>query len=203
MPGRILVFAVVLLAGFYGAIATAATVTVDFEDAPSSFASGGGFYGSYETKGFELVSTYGGWAVIGNSQQIPNKAMLIGAWGFDFNLYGDDFSLTSFDVGFLNGNAGQIMIRGYRDGSQVVSESFSTPAGPQLPTYQTLFVGPGWDNLDRISFDISGAACCPGDASALDNIVLSSASAIPVPPAVWLFASALAALGGSRLKRRS
>jgi len=103
MPGRILVFAAAMLLSLHSAVATAATVTIGFEDAPADFASGGGFYGTYATKGFELVSTYGGWAVIGNAQQIPNKAMLIGAWGFDFNLYGDDFSLTSFDVGFLNG----------------------------------------------------------------------------------------------------
>jgi len=201
MLGRLSAFAVIILAGLYSAVGAASTVTIDFEDASPSFASGGGFYGTYETKGFELVSTYSNWAVITDAPQTPGKAMLIGAWGFDFNLYGDDFTLESFDIGFLYGGAGEIRLNGYRDGSLVATDLFTTPAGPQLPTYQTINLGAGWDNLDRVSFDVSPSNCCPGDPSALDNIVLTSATAVPVPAAAWLFISSLAGLAGLRLRR--
>ena len=120
---------------------------------------------------------------------------------FDFNLYGDDFSMSSFDIGFLTGKAGTINLSGYRDGSLVVSDDIFTPAGVTLPSFETIVMGAGWENLDRIHFNISGSSCCPGDASALDNIVLSSAAAVPVPGAIWLFGSALTGLGWLRRKR--
>jgi hypothetical protein len=105
--------------------------------------------------------------------------MLIGAWGFDFNLYGDDFSLLSFDTGFISGSAGTVNISGYREGALVVSDVISVPADDPLPSYQTIQLDSDWENLDRVHFSISGVSCCPGNASALDNIVLSSATPVP------------------------
>ena len=200
MRGIFSLCAAVLMAGLFSATVSAATVTIDFEDAPEEFASGDGFNGTYETQGFSLVSTRCCWATIGTAPQIPDKAMMIGAWGFGFDLYGDDFSLSSFDIGFLNGSGGTINLRGYRDGGQILSEVINASAGYTLPSYQTILLGASWENLDRIRFDITPDSCCPGSASALDNIVLTTATAVPVPAAVWLFGSALAGLGWLRRK---
>jgi len=186
---------------FFSASVSAATVTINFEDAPAEFATGDGFYGTYETKGFSLVSDTRGWGTIGQPAVLSNKAMLIGAWGFDFDLYGDDFALDSFDIGFLNGKVGTENLGGYRDGSQVAFEAINIPAGDVLPVYQTIQMDASWVNLDHLYFNISANDCCPGDASALDNIVLSSATSVPVPAAAWLFGSALAGLGWLRRKR--
>ncbi len=192
-----------LMAAFLSHGVNAATITIDFEDAPVGFATGNGFYGTYESQGFNLVSDISGWGTIGQPALLNNKAMLFGAWGFDFDLYGDDFTLTSFDVGFLSGKAGTATLRGYRDGSQVAYEAINIPAANALPFYQTVVMASGWENLDHLYFAMSGNDCCPGDASALDNIVLMTAAVVPVPAAIWLFGSGLIGLVWLPRKRRT
>ena len=175
MRGMLSICTAVVFACFFSSAVNAATVTIDFEDAPAAMAVSPGFVGTYESQGYDLVSNYCCWAVIGQPAALNNKAMLFGAWGFDFNLYGDDFTLVSFDVGFLSGSAGTVNIRGYRDGAVVASDVISISANDPLPFYQTINLDSSWQNLDRVHFSMSGVNCCPGDASALDNIVLASA----------------------------
>jgi len=64
-------------------------------------------------------------------------------------------------------------------------------------------VGTGdWLNLTSVTFQVSGSGFWIGHATAeVDNIVVGAA--VPVPAAVWLFGSALGALGWVRRRRLS
>jgi len=124
------------------------------------------------------------------------KAILASPYGFTFSMtstVGERFDLHSFDAGFFGDPIGQVTLTGYRDGTSVISETF-TGIGDY---FETIAAGAGWSNLDSILFNVSNPL---NNAGAIDNIRAYSASAIPLPAAVWLFGSALAGLGWLRRK---
>ena len=192
-----------LTAGLFSAQVSAATVTIDFSGAPAILSEVYHYpKPAYHEEGF-TVDRYLGDVIVGNAPVLPSKAVLVGPGGGGISFFGDNFTLHSFDVGFLSGLEGIVRLSGYRDDVQILNEELSIPEGPRLPEFTTVEMDAAWIDLDRVSITVRGAASGYSEGSALDNIVVSSVSTtapVPVPAAAWLFGSALAGFGWLRRK---
>jgi len=151
---------------------TAHATTIDFEE----FANSSGT-GSVITQDFKLTST--GYS-IEPWYLLPTKS-------YNWSSYdvltlekanGELFSIASADMATIPNDLDwfpRITITGYRsDGSTL-----------QIYGIGATTFGSEWTNLERIEFNALQSGI---SGNSIDNIVVST---VPVPPAIWLFASAL------------
>jgi len=168
---------------------TAHATTIDFEE----YTNQPGGTGSLISQGFELTSndgvTAGSWSI-----STIFGGTLKYSWCATCTLTLENANEELFSISSANVYVPvddfiypTISITGYLFGGGTV-QTYSQPAGSQ-----TTF-GSEWTNLQRIEFSGYGAGWPPFQA--IDNIVVST---VPVPPAIWLFASAL--LGLMRLRK--
>ncbi len=191
---KIVHFLVVSMGFAFGSAALAATTTtiIDFNELPD-----GNFNTPLLSKGFVIDPALSPFQPVITGG--VDKYIIFCGWCQDgqegISIYSNtalSFELDSLDVLFLNGAAHTGTVIGHLQGGGTISQS--------LPVVDsTVVFDSSWVNLASIDivFDVvSGPAnfAVPG----LDNITLQ---AVPVPAAVWLFASALGAIGWVR--RRS
>jgi len=99
---------------------------------------------------------------------------------------GTDFSLLDMDYFADSSGSFDLTVVGYLDGAAVASSS-------------TAFGTGGWLNVDAVTLHMVGnEVFFEGFALEIDNI---SANVVPIPAAVWLFASALGLLGWRKQAR--
>jgi hypothetical protein len=176
----------------FAVTANAGTVTIDFEDVtPPEF----GGSDPFKTNGFLITPKANGYDIF-DETFTDGQALGFGPFtnaGFTIETVGGQvLSLSSFDIGFAFGDIKPFVIEGYQSGGIVISQNFDSVGGT---FFDTVIMGPGWENLDSISFTMTALDPTP---VVFDNIVVS---AVPVPAAVWLFGSALAGLGWLRRKQ--
>jgi hypothetical protein len=193
---RKLIFTAMIVAG---GVSQASAVTIDFDDDyPTYFG-----LETYQEEGYTLTSNVPEGTLIDvNNVVRGNLGVFSGGtdsqslfWGANgalstITLTNDSatpFYLLSLDASSLSNLTGQLLLNGTKVGGGSVSQVLNLDGN--LTTYGITGMD-GLASLD-ISFDGS-AAFAPYD---LDNIQLTS---VPVPAAVWLFASALGMLGWLR-----
>jgi hypothetical protein len=98
---------------------------------------------------------------------------------------GASFSLQSIDLAWPETNL--YSITGYLAGGGTLQQSAMVGTD-----WATITFSADWQNLDRVVID----ATHYGDLPRLDNVVVNNV--IPIPAAVWLFASGLGLLGWFR-----
>lgn len=175
--------------------AEAATVTIDFEE----FAVGTeGPVTSYDY----VVSGEGtpGYGCMSGPSYCGGPAEVVAGKAFRVAGAEDPFAGTyvGFDIVRQDGQAFAIYsLSGFSSGFQAITAGGDT-------IYGTLTdLGKG-DWLNIISFNVSLSAPPSGGTilqGQIDNIVVGSASVVPVPAALWLFVSALAGLGFVRQRK--
>jgi hypothetical protein len=186
-----------------GSVAQAALVTVDFEATlPTYFG-----LTSYQQDGITLTSNVPDGTLIDIDNVVRgNLGVPTGGtesqalfWGDNsttgmISLYDDlgrQFDLLALDASAVTNATGQITVTGTKFGGGTVSQVVSLTGS--LATYSFS----GMTDLASLSISFDG-----GDYYApfdMDNIQLS---VIPIPAAVWMFASALGALGWRSRNRK-
>ncbi len=177
----------------------AGTVTIDFENTLPTY------WGleTYQQDGFTVTSNVPGGTLIDDNATVRanlgffsggtnSQAMFWGANGSDsaLTLAGDSgeiFDVLSLDASSLYNTAGDLVLTGTLAGGGTVSQTLTLNS--DLTTYGLS----GLTGLTSLELSFDGAVfAAPFD---LDNIELAI---IPIPGAVWLFASALGFLGWRR-----
>ena len=182
-----------------GGISQAGAVTIDFDDDNPTY------FGleTYQEEGFTLTSNQPDGTLIdvnnvvrGNlgifSGGTDSQSLFWGANGSTSTITiaadsGLRFAIDSLDASSLYNSAGQLTLTGTKAGGGTVTQTLTLDGN--LTSYNV--IGLGLVTNLVLSFDGSVDAA-PYD---VDNISLN---AVPVPAAVWLFASALGMLGWSR-----
>ena len=170
--------------------AQAATVTVDFESAPT------GWISQLQTQGFNFTST----ATNGNEIEIivfdygPNDSTDLSlAYCPDFcdlrmtRTDGTNFSISSATIFNIGGAGNPYTITGLKAGGETLLLETSISGNPA-----TVSFGADWVNLEAVVFGVGELGTL---GTAIDDIVTT---VVPLPPAAWLFVSALALLGWKR-----
>jgi hypothetical protein len=175
----------------WSATAQAETVTIDFEEFTSYTLVSNT---SFESQGY-ILSVAGGGSVHGHH----TWDLALSGQGSVFSMEKQDgglFSLQQFELYELLANIGPeagsvaVQIVGYQSGGgQVTSNLLESNAF-------SLIELSGFNNLESIEFTLTGNL---SPVAHFDNFII--AAAVPVPPAVLLFGSALAGLGWVRRKR--
>jgi hypothetical protein len=162
---------------------TAHATTIDFEE----FANSSGT-GSVITQDFKLTSTYGYYSI--EPFLLPTKSY---NWS-SFNILtlektnGELFAIESADIATIGNDLEwfpKLTITGYRSDGVTL----------QIYGIGATTFGSEWTNLERIEFNALQSGI---STNSIDNIVVST---VPVPPAIWLFASAL--FGLMRWRKRA
>lgn len=167
------------------ASSTAAAVTVDFEDYTGPLTA---IPGPVSSTGFTFSGT-------GNPNPIAMADSFVGSSGIAL-LYcpgceitmtadsGDAFSLLSADL--QNSGSGTIDVIGFYSGGGSIQATLSPGSG-----FSNFSFGAGWNNLSSLRFvgDFSGLG------AGIDTVEVN---VVPIPAAVWLFASSLGLLGWLR-----
>ncbi len=195
--------------------ASATTVTFDKLPDYDTVMAGGGTGSPYVEHGVTVTSTTPGGVLA--SYLTPGAAHLDDAGtdmtsglmfrtGSVFDVLGFSFTSLGFDFyGETPKMMGNIVIRGFLDGTQVVRERFKM--SPVFGTVQDIVLGAGFLGLDGFSIEINypttealcGAPCGHID---LDSVTFGGIAPAPVPlPASGLMLGA-AALGLAGLRRR-
>jgi hypothetical protein len=182
-----------------GSIAVAAPVVIDFDDTLPTYIG----LETYQEDGFTLISNQPDGTLIDQNDTVRNNIGIIGGgtssqslfWGANganstISIAADSglrFSIDSLDASSLYNAAGELTLTGTKAGGGTVSQTLTLNSA--LTSYNV--TGLGLVTNLVLSFDGSVDAA-PYD---VDNISLN---AVPVPAAVWLFASALGMLGWLR-----
>ena len=178
-------------------------ITIDFDDLPGDESSIPNGYSGFNWSSFGALNatTYGGNpSGYLNGQVSPDNVA--------FNRFEADASfsaVTAFDFfgGYFTAawNDGlQIVVKGFLGGLETHSQTiFVNTSFPSL-------IGFNWFGVDKVTFSSSGGIPNEdlnggGTHFALDNLQVSPVSAVPVPAALPLFASAIG-LGGLFAARR-
>lgn len=136
------------------------------------------------------------------SESPPNAAYIAYDWGYSISMTsGSRFNFEGANFGMVGGYsfpAAQAVFKGFRDGEQVYFYQMhlpllNTPGGRPEPGGLP-FIDFNWTNID--SLYIQGDQINSGYES-MDNFTYS---VVPIPPAVWLFGSALGLTGVMRRK---
>ena len=168
----------------FSVAASAAPITIDFDGDTQSGVV-------ILTQGFSFSSDLSS-EIIGAGGPSGVAAYCPGCSVTMTNLAGGPFSLLSFD--YLNPGFPQIgdtsfTVTGNYAGGGQTSVLIDAPlVGAGGSAYSIATLGAGWENLSSVVFGPSGN----GTALVLDNIVVD---VVPIPAAVWLFGTALMALG--------
>jgi hypothetical protein len=191
-------FFILLVLG--AASASASTVTIDFEELPE-----GNVSNPFTSKGYTFSHAYSAGIIL---MVTPNESttgqMMTVCDGCAFPTVismqednGNLFELSSFDAGYNlaspSWNRSLTVTGMYADNSQI-SAVFDSIGGF---TETINLGGPGWSNLESVSFSWDADVSSGLDIRGLDNI---NVTAVPIPAAVWLFGSVLAGLGFLRRK---
>jgi hypothetical protein len=193
---KVLFVAVLLLVGGF---AIAAPVVVDFDDTLPTYIG----LETHQEDGFTLTSNEPSGTLIDVNNTVRenigifsggtnSQSLFWGANGTDSTISiaadsGLQFSIDSLDASSLYNAAGELTLTGTKAGGGTVSQTLTLNSA--LTSYN--ITGLGLVTNLVLSFDGTVAAA-PYD---VDNISLN---AVPVPAAVWLFASALGMLGWTR-----
>ncbi len=165
----------ILIALFAFGSASAATIT--FEEFPVSFG-----YTNVESNGFTVAAD--GFFEINNV-----GSNILGMYATDLisveATSGASFSIASLDVFQLAGKS--VSLTGFYSGGGTIQTDFLAVASGS----STVTLDAAWSNLERFEVELTALSGQTG----LDNIVVT---AVPIPAAVWLFASALGAVGFAR-----
>jgi hypothetical protein len=171
----------------------AQATTIDFQE----FTPDSSGLGSITSKGYTLTA-------VGSGLQPPDYAFFGDpdtgyAWCPDCTLTlenssGDLFSIYSDDLTIYDFEPKQFEIIGYLSGGGTVQTFFDNGTGGGGDFSPVVF-GSEWQNLERIEFGFAGVF-----GQGVDNIIVSS---VPVPPAIWLFGSALVGLLQYRKRGKS
>jgi len=177
----------------------AAPVTIDFENTlPTVWG-----LSSYQQDGFTVSSNVPSGTLIDDNNTVrgnlgffsggtDSQTMFWGANGSQstLSLSGDNgevFDLLGLDASSLYNFSGALVLTGTLSGGGTVIQTL------MLNSDLTSYLVSGMDGLSGLSLSFDGAGYAP--PFDLDNIELN---VIPVPGAVWLFASALGFLGWRR-----
>ena len=190
---KISIFLLLLVSG------TAQAVVIDFDDTLPTF------FGleTYSEDGFTLTSNVPDGTLIDNNNLVRgalgtpgtgtnSQSLFWGENGSDstisiVNDLGDGFSLIRLDVSSMDNAAGELTLTGtFSGGAQVIQ---TLTLNSSLTTYN---IG-GFNNI--VGLDISFDGSTYGAPYDVDNIKVNI---VPVPAAVWMFASALGVLGWRR-----
>lgn len=200
-------FAIFLLLG-WGSV-HASTTLIDFDDLSS-----GSYvptpYQGYLFEGFNDNGTEPDWTWSASVGAYSGGSALKCApssnyWaevncGFSMeHISGGLFSLNSVDLAWAAqyGDA-HLSVRGFSEsGESIAYDSLDIPVVSGLEEHTFVFDS-AWANLSRVEFLFQADGYYPFAGGAVDNI---SATAVPIPAAVWLFGSALAGLGWLRRKQ--
>jgi hypothetical protein len=185
-------FLIAIAALSFTGVANAAPVVLDFEDTPYE---GTTFEDPFVTKGFVIdPSDPPSVSAISSG---PDSHLVICGWCANgsegVSIFADSglrFELTSMEVSFVELPMTGIVVGHFANGDTL---SESIVAG-------VMSFDSSWTKLASIDilFDTSVIAVPPYLAAEIDNIHVSE---VPVPAAVWLFGSALGALGWRRRRR--
>ena len=176
----------------------AGATTIDFEELVGS-PNIPDDSGPIISQGFEFIvpgGTSGGFGISYNDEGFPGNTGNYLTWvplfsgsgtleittssGNNFNLQASDFGFAAPDI-----NPGYAIYGYYEDGSSISAIAL----GNGVDSWLTTSLDSGWSDLVRVEI-IGCQACLFG--MAIDNVVVT---AVPIPGAVWLFLSGLAALG--------
>jgi hypothetical protein len=193
---KVLCIAALLLVG---SIAVAAPVVIDFDDTLPTYIG----LETYQEDGFTLISNQPDGTLIDQNDIVRNNIGIFSGgtssqslfWGANganstISIVADSglrFSIASLDASSLYNTAGDLTLTGTKAGGGTVSQTLTLNG--DLTSYNV--IGLGLVTSLVLSFDGTVDAA-PYD---VDNISLN---AVPVPAAVWLFASALGMLGWLR-----
>lgn len=209
---RLLALTLVAVSGLLSAGAQAAPVTIDFEEFNLGDGPTGSFYpySWFESQGYEFNGNNGPCGQYGCPPEIVMGASgskslgasngFNGQDGYGAQVYiemrkadGGAFAIHSLDL-LLQGCVVDNVSCG---GSEYIVGTLAGGGSANL----AVPVGTGdWLNLQYVQF-VAGGDCCgfgTGTVVQVDNI---NVSAVPIPAAVWLFASALAGLGWLRRRQ--
>ena len=162
---------------------SAAAATITFEEFSTEF----GYYTYLESGGFSLTSSLMAVLEPGVGGAGPGNTLgMFGNVTID-SLSGENFAVSSLDLFGIAGSSLELI--GSLAGGGIIQNTVTfTTSG-----LQTVVLDSAWNNLE--SFQLANVS-----QKQADNIVIST---VPVPAAVWLFGSALAALGWARRKQLS
>ena len=161
------------------AIGPVSAATITFEEFPAAFG-----YTEVESSGF-TVAADGFFQIVDFGDKFLD--MYATSTITVESVSGADFSISSLDIFQYAGKS--VALTGFlSSGGTIENEVVATVTGESLITFN-----PSWRNLERFVVQLTASS----GQTALDNIVVN---VVPIPAAVWLFGSALLALGFSQRK---
>jgi hypothetical protein len=185
-----------------GGVAQAAVVTIDFEEytpnvavnLPSGDTTSKGFTLDYLDQGAGNPVIQAAASSLNGTQTYMNCPDCQSPEVIDiYQTLGGSFALMSIDIGTGPGGTHEFKFIGSKSAGGSVTKTISSTNSMQTITFDG-----GWSSLDSFSLEITPEIVSTfSAASTLDNILLNN---VPVPAAVWLFGSGLAALGFLRRK---